>query len=355
MNIGASSLQTPRSYTAHSAHGHHHHEHDNGAQPEPSERSIPSDRLDPPINRDRLLNDFLELVQVPGASRQERQIADKIKSELAEMGLEAIEDDAGSKIRGNAGNLIVNIKGNVEGAPTLLFGAHMDTVPLAVGVKPQIKDGYVVSDGTTALGGDNRAGVAEILEAVREVREHNLPHGDLKLIFSVAEEEGLLGAQRLDPKHLEGVDFGFAVDVFEADQLYTQGRHWLINGEQPRQVDLSKLTHEDIHAAKEAAKHAPVVPPSHLRLTEPEKKIFNFATDAMQDLGFNPKFKAIEWAGTDAIAFRQLGVNAISLGAGEDNPHSRSERVEIADLERSTQLIRSLIANAAEQGTPRQS
>jgi di/tripeptidase len=349
MNIGASSLQTPRSYTAHSAHGHHHHEHDNGAQPEPSERSIPSDRLDPPINRDRLLNDFLELVQVPGASRQERQIADKIKSELAEMGLEAIEDDAGSKIRGNAGNLIVNIKGNVEGAPTLLFGAHMDTVPLAVGVKPQIKDGYVVSDGTTALGGDNRAGVAEILEAVREVREHNLPHGDLKLIFSVAEEEGLLGAQRLDPKHLEGVDFGFAV------QLYTQGRHWLINGEQPGQVDLSKLTHEDIHAAKEAAKHAPVVPPSHLRLTEPEKKIFNFATDAMQDLGFNPKFKAIEWAGTDAIAFRQLGVNAISLGAGEDNPHSRSERVEIADLERSTQLIRSLIANAAEQGTPRQS
>ena len=104
--------------------------------------------------------------------------------------------------------------------------------------KPQIKDGYVVSDGTTALGGDNRAGVAEILEAVREVREHNLPHGDLKLIFSVAEEEGLLGAQRLDPKHLEGVDFGFAVDVFEADQLYTQGRHWLINGEQPGQVDL---------------------------------------------------------------------------------------------------------------------
>jgi di/tripeptidase len=90
-----------------------------------------------------------------------------------------------------------------------------------------------------------------------------------------------------------------------------------------------------------------------LRLTEAEKKIFEFASDAMQDLGFQPEFKAIEWAGTDAIAFREHGLNAISLGAGEDNPHSRSERVEIADLERSTQLIRSMIANAAEQGTPR--
>lgn len=345
MNIGANSFQ-PTSFRSASA-VHHHHEHDNGEPIEPSEPSIPSDRLDPPVNKERLLNDFLELVQVPGASRKERKIADKIKAELAEMGLEAIEDEAGKEIRGNAGNLIVNIKGNTPGAPTLLFAAHMDTVPLAVGVKPQVKDGYITSDGTTALGGDNRAGCAEILEAVREVRELNLPHGDLKLLFTVAEEEGLLGAQALDPKHLAGVDYGFAVDVFEANQLYTQGRHFLINGQEPPKIDLTKLTHDDIHAAKEAAKHAPVVPPSHLRLTEAEKKIFGLATDAMQDLGFKPEFKAIEWAGTDAIALREHGLNAISLGAGEDNPHTRSERVEIADLERSTQLIRALIANAA--------
>ena len=346
MHIGVSSFKPATSnFSTRSAH---HHDH--GQDPAFNEPSIPSDKLDPPIKTDRLLNDFLELVQVPGASRKERKIADKIKSELAEMGLQAYEDDAGKKIGGNAGNLIVNVKGNVEGAPTLLFAAHMDTVPLAVGVKPQVKDGYVVSDGTTALGGDNRAGVAEILEAVRQVREENLPHGDLQLLFSVAEEEGLLGARALDPKQLKA-DFGFAVDVFEANQLYTQGRHFLITGEEAPPMDLSNLTHDDIHAAKEAAKHAPVVPPEHLRLTENEKKIFGLATDAMQDLGFQPEFRKIEWAGTDAIALRQHGLNAISLGAGEDNPHTRQERVEIADLVRSTQLIRSLIANAAEQGT----
>lgn len=322
-------------------------------QPPPDDgdpgRSIPSDRLDPPVNQDRLVNDFLELVVIDGPTKDERKIADKIKSELAEMDLEAIEDNVGEKIGGSAGNLIVNIPGNVEGAPSLLFAAHMDTVELATGVKPQIEDGYIKSDGSTALGGDNRAGVAEILEAVREIKEHNLPHGDLQLLFSVAEEGGLLGVRNMDPSLLNA-DYGFAVDVFEANQLYTQGRHLLIDGQAPEPIGEEHFTPEGVRAAEEAAQHAPVVPPEHLRLTPDEEKIMNLAAGSMQDLGFEPEFKRIEWAGTDAIALRKHGMNAISLGAGEDSPHSRSERVEIADLVRSTQLIRSIIANAAEQG-----
>jgi di/tripeptidase len=314
-------------------------------------RSVPSDKLDPPVNQDRLVDDFLELVVVRGETRNERLIADKIKSELAEMGLEATEDNVGEKIRGNTGNLLVNIPGNVEGAPSLLFAAHMDTVPLAVDSKPVIDDGYIKSDGTTALGGDNRAGVAEILEAVREVKEHNLPHGDLQLLFTVAEEGGLLGAKNMDPSLLTA-DYGFAVDVFEANQLYTQGRHLLANGEEP--IGEEHFTPEGVKAAKEAARNAPVIPPSHLRLSDDEKDIMNLAAGSMQDLGFEPEFKRIEWAGTDAIALRRHGMNAISLGAGEDRPHSRSERVEITDLVRSTQLIRSIIANAAEQGGDQQ-
>ena len=326
------------------------HRHEPPSDPKDPGRSQPSDKLDPPVNQDRLVNDFLELVTVRGETKNERLIAEKIKSELAEMGLQATEDDAGSKIGGNTGNLLVNIAGNMEGVPSLLFAAHMDTVPLAVGSKPVIEDGYINSDGTTALGGDNRAGVAEILEAVREIKEHNLPHGDLQLLFTVAEEGGLLGARAMDPKLLTA-DYGFAVDVFEANQLYTQGRHLLANGEEP--IGEEHFTPEGIQAAKEAARNAPVIPPEHLRLSEDEKKIMNLAADSMQDLGFEPEFKRIEWAGTDAIALRQHGMNAISLGAGEDRPHSKSERVEIADLVRSTQLIRSIIANAAESGTPK--
>lgn len=311
---------------------------------------MPSDKLDPPVNTDRLVNDFLELTVVRGETRNERQIADKIKSELAEIGLEATEDNAGEKIGGNTGNLLVNIPGNVEGAPSLLFAAHMDTVPLAVGSKPVLEDGYIKSDGTTALGGDNRAGVAEIIEAIREIKEHGLAHGDLQLLFTVGEEGGLLGARALDPKLLTA-DYGFAVDVFEANQLYTQGRHLLIDGQEP--IGEEHFTPEGVQAAEEAARNAPVVPPEHLRLTPDEEKIMGLAADSMQDLGFEPEFKRIEWAGTDAIALRRHGMNAISLGAGEDRPHTKGERVEVADLIRSTQLIRSIIANAAEGKEPK--
>ena len=159
-----------------------------------------------------------------------------------------------------------------------------------------------------------------------------------------------MGARALDPKVLTA-DYGFAVDVFEANQLYTQGRHLLVDGQEP--IGEEHFTPEGVQAAKDAARHAPVIPPEHLRLSEGEEKIMGLAADAMQDLGFEPEFKRIEWAGTDAIALRNHGMNAISLGAGEDNPHTTSERVEIADLVRSTQLIRSIISNAAEGAQPK--
>ncbi|MBM3462919.1 MAG: hypothetical protein FJX76_12530, partial [Armatimonadetes bacterium] len=127
--------------------------------------------LNPPVNEGRLLQNFLRLVQIPGNTRNERRIADTLKQDCTALGYEVFEDDAGQRIGGNAGNLIVNIPGNVPGAMPILFAAHMDTVRLAVGVRPQIRDGIISSDGTTALGGDDRAGCAEIMEAVREVTE----------------------------------------------------------------------------------------------------------------------------------------------------------------------------------------
>ncbi|MCA9797062.1 MAG: M20/M25/M40 family metallo-hydrolase, partial [Candidatus Eremiobacteraeota bacterium] len=244
--------------------------------------------------------------------------------------------------------LIVNIKGNVEGAPSLLFAAHMDTVPLAVGVKPQIgEDGIIRSDGSTALGGDNRAGVSEILEAYREIKENNLPHGDLQFLFTVGEEGGLLGARALDPSVLKS-DFGFAVDVFKANQLYTQGRHLLIDGQPPAEPDFSP---EGVHAAKDAAANSPIVPPDHLDLRPEEVAIMNFAGESMKEIGLEPEFHRIEWAGTDAIALRRHGMNAISLGAGENRPHTTREFVEINDMVASTTLIRSMISKAAAQGS----
>ncbi len=76
--------------------------------------------------------------------------------------------------------------------------AHMDTVVPGCGVKPVVENGRIKSDGTTVLGGDDKAAIAAMLEAARTVFEESLPHRTVQFIFTVREESGLLGARSLD-------------------------------------------------------------------------------------------------------------------------------------------------------------
>lgn len=310
----------------------------------PAGRDLGRVALDPPVNEQRIVDTFLKFVQTPGPSYQERPVAEAIKAELATMGLTAEEDDAGEKIGGNSGNLIVRVPGTVPGAPKLLFAAHMDTVPLAVGVKPVIANGEIKSDGRTALGGDNRAGVVEILEAVREVKELGLPHGDLELLFTVGEEQGLLGARALDASRISP-KYAYAVDVFKPNQVYVQGRHLFLAPEE-------QFTAAEVERFHEHGPDAPIVPPDSVDLTPQEREILDFTTKAMEQVGLQPEFRRIEFAGTDAVALRRKGFNAISLGAGENRPHTRHEKVEIQDLVNATKLVRQLIVNAAAAAVP---
>ncbi len=61
-----------------------------------------------------------------------------------------------------------------------MLSAHMDTVGKDVGIKPVIRDGVIYSDGTTILGGDDKSGVAAILEVIRSLREDGLAHPPLE-------------------------------------------------------------------------------------------------------------------------------------------------------------------------------
>ena len=103
------------------------------------------------------------------------------------MGLEVKVDDAGRKIGGTTGNVWAFLPGNVEGTAGLFFEAHMDSVPPTTGTKVVRRDGVLYSDGTTTLGGDDKVGIAAVLEAVRAVQEQKIPHGDIQLCFTIAE------------------------------------------------------------------------------------------------------------------------------------------------------------------------
>ena len=128
------------------------------------------------INETRILNEFIELVSVPCPSKDEKAEADLLVQKLQAMGLEVKVDDAGRKIGGTTGNVWAFLPGNVEGAAGLFFEAHMDSVPPTTGTKVVRRDGVLYSDGTTTLGGDDKVGIAAVLEAVRAVQEQNIPH-----------------------------------------------------------------------------------------------------------------------------------------------------------------------------------
>ncbi|MCX7780551.1 MAG: M20/M25/M40 family metallo-hydrolase [Negativicutes bacterium] len=163
------------------------------------------------INRKRLLDEFLEMIQIRCSTLKEREIADLLKAKLAELGLEVSEDNVGEKIGGNAGNVYGYLKGNVAGAPRLMLSAHMDCVEPCSGIKPIIENGVIKSGGDTILGSDDKAGIAPILEALRVIRENNLPHGDIQVVLTVAEEGGVNGSKNMDPALLKA-DLGFVLD-----------------------------------------------------------------------------------------------------------------------------------------------
>lgn len=169
------------------------------------------------MNEKRLVNLFMELVQVDSETKHEREICDKLVQIFSEMGVDVKEDDSAQTTGHGAGNLIIEIPATdgLEHLPGLLFTCHMDTVVPGRGIKPRLDDdGYIRSDGTTILGSDDKAGIAAMIEALHILREKNVPHGPIQYVITVGEEAGLVGAQALDPSIIKA-KFGYALDSNE--------------------------------------------------------------------------------------------------------------------------------------------
>ncbi len=162
------------------------------------------------VNTERLVNEFIELVQIDSLSLKERKMCDTLKSKLEAMGYSPVEDNAGEKLGGQCGNVICTIKGS-EDVPGVLLTAHMDTVVPGIGKKPVVNGDIITSDGTTILGGDDAGGIAIILEVLKVLKENNIPHGDIQVAFTIAEEIGLLGAKNMDYSSINA-KYGFVLD-----------------------------------------------------------------------------------------------------------------------------------------------
>ena len=202
------------------------------------------------IKEDRMVDTFVKAVKIDSASDDslasekcpttegQLEVARYLADELKTIGLEGVEID-------DNGFVFATLNSNVDNAPTVGFIAHMDVSPDcdSKGVKPIVhnyKGGDIVigeqtiskdelndyvnhkiitSDGRTLLGADDKAGIAEIVEALRVFVENpDLKRPKIKVAFTPDEEIGT------------GVDM-FNVDKFKADVAYT------VDGTKPFSLD----------------------------------------------------------------------------------------------------------------------
>jgi tripeptide aminopeptidase len=171
------------------------------------------------------------------SSEKQKVLSKDLAEELKKMGLKDAHMD-------EWGYVMATIPSNTnKNVPPIAFISHVDTSPAVSGanVNPQIVKGYkggdiklqndnqvikadenpdlanmigydiITTDGTTLLGADNKAGVAEIMDAVNYFLSHpEVKHGDIKICFTPDEEVGR-GTEKIDLKKL-GAQYAYTVD-----------------------------------------------------------------------------------------------------------------------------------------------
>ncbi len=145
-------------------------------------------------NQERLVNAFCDLVRIDSPSGEEWDVAQHVSERLSSLGFQVARDAHG------------NVIAREDGDRPLLLSAHMDTVDPGRSIRPQVVGDRITSDGNTILGGDCKAGVAAILEALESVRDDGRARRPVEVVLTRGEEIGLVGASNLDFSMLAGTE-----------------------------------------------------------------------------------------------------------------------------------------------------
>ena len=170
------------------------------------------------INKERLAEHFTTLCELSSPSGDEKAVADYLKQTFSSLGADFIrEDESSAQTGSNSGNLIIRFNGSNEVNP-IFFACHMDTVNPGRDVKVDRNGDILTSRGETILGGDDKSGIAPLIELVTLLKENGPAHRTIEIVFTTCEEIGLLGARHLDYRLLQS-RFGYALDSTGIDQV----------------------------------------------------------------------------------------------------------------------------------------
>ena len=160
---------------------------------------------------ERMIDQFIEMVQIDSESGEEAAMIEYLHKEFMSMGADSVID--------SYGNLIAKFPGKgCSGKAPILLSCHADTVQPGKGIKPVLKDGVIRSEGDTILGADDKAGIAEMLEALRTASVYP----PVEVAISRQEEVGLLGVKNMD-FNLISAKIGFLLDNDTLDTIVIGG------------------------------------------------------------------------------------------------------------------------------------
>lgn len=346
------------------------------------------------INRDRIVQTFLDLVAIDSPSGEEDAIAAELERRFRALGLDCSQDAHG--------NVIASMPGRGE---PLLLSAHMDTVEPGRGIRPTWDGPDIIrSDGTTILGADNKAGCAVILEVIQSALEDGATTRPIEVAISRGEEVGLVGAQHLDysrirskvaividsggpPSSIQGqapYHYVYTVEVHgraahagvepekgvpaitiaaEAVLGLPQGRidfettgnvgvirgglvrnavpeHTIIEGEM-RSMEFEKVdslvARAKDHLAEVQQRHPDARIDGRFHLgypgyrLEPGDPAADLLFAVLRDLGMEPDPHPVG-GGTDGNVFRGHGIASIVIGRGGYNQHTKDEYLVIPEM-----------------------
>lgn len=237
---------------------------------------------------------LLELLSIKAPSGEEKPVRDYLKPILEELMNKVFIDDYGNL-------LAEKVCGTGDGV-TVLLSAHMDTVSGVLDDRTLIERDGMITSSKGVLGADDRAGIAIILEVLRNVNNLKDFNGTIKVAFSCAEEIGCVGASKIDLSWYQDVNLAIVVD---------------------------RRGNRDI-----------VVGNSYMAFCSNEVGKFMEKVSALLEMDW----KCVEGGTSDARVFAENGVNAVNLSAGYRNEHTSKEYVVLKDMENTVKIILQALA-----------
>ncbi|MFB0973690.1 MAG: M20/M25/M40 family metallo-hydrolase, partial [Bacteroidales bacterium] len=271
--------------------------------------------------------------------------------------------------------------------PAIGFIAHVDTAPDASGkdIKPQIVKDYdgkdivlnkekdiilkvgdfpemadykgqtiITTDGTTLLGADDKAGVAEIMSAAEYLMEHpEVPHGPVKIGFTPDEEIGRgvvkFDVSKFDAKYAYTIDGGAVGELEETNISYIIRDHDMAKFKAKKKMmqDVVDFLNRKYGEGTVTA----VIKDQYYNMrkkVEPHYHIVTTAVKAMEMAGVKPKIQPIR-GGTDGANLSFKGLPCPNIFAGGHNFHGKLEYVPIPSMEKAEKVILDIIRIFAER------